>query len=37
MEEAGRWAMTIDVSEGYRMLLQDLLKNIGYESVAARI
>ena len=37
MEEAARWAMTIDVSEGYRMLLQDLLKNIGYESVAARI
>jgi hypothetical protein len=37
MEEAARWAMTIDVSEGYRMLLQDLLRNIGYESVAARI
>ena len=37
MEEAARWAMTIDVSEGYRMLLQEMLRNLGYESVAARI
>lgn len=37
LEQAARWVMTIDVSEGYRMLLQDLLRRIGYESVAARI
>lgn len=37
MEEAARWAMTIDVSEGYRTLLQELLRNLGYESIAARI
>jgi hypothetical protein len=37
LEEAARWAMTIDVSEGYRTLLQDLLRNLDYESVAARI
>lgn len=27
----------IDVSDGYRMLLQELLKNLGYESIAARL
>ncbi len=37
LEEAARWAMSIDVSEGYRMLVRELIKNIGYESVAARI
>jgi hypothetical protein len=37
LEDAARWAMSIDVSEGYRMLLRELLKNMGYESVAARI
>jgi len=37
LEQAVRWVMTIDVSEGYRVLLQDLLRRIGYESVAARI
>jgi hypothetical protein len=37
LEQAARWVMTIDVSEGYRKLLQDLLRRMGYESVAARI
>lgn len=37
LEQAARWVMTIDVSEGYRMLLRDLLRRIGHESVAARI
>ena len=37
LEAAARWAMTIDVSEGYRMLLRELLKQLGYESVVARI
>jgi len=37
VEAAARWAMTIDVSEGYRLLLRELLKNMAYESVAARI
>jgi hypothetical protein len=37
LEAAARWAMSIDVSEGYRMLLRELLKNMDYESVAARI
>ena len=36
-EAAARWAMTIDVSEGYRMLLQELLKNMGHESIAEKI
>jgi hypothetical protein len=36
-EAAARWAMTIDVSEGYRMLLQELLKGMGHESIAAKI
>ena len=37
LEDAARWSMTIDVSAGYRMVLQELLRNLGYESVAARI
>jgi hypothetical protein len=37
LEEAARWSMGINVSEGYRRLLQELLKDLGYESVAARI
>jgi hypothetical protein len=37
LEEAARWAMTIDVSEGYRMLLKELVKDLGHESIAARI
>jgi hypothetical protein len=37
VEEAANWAMTIDVSEGFRMLLQELLTKLGYESIAKRI
>ena len=37
METAARWAMTIDVSPEFRTLLQELLKTLGYESVANRI
>ena len=34
LEAAARWAMTHDVSEGFRQVLQQLLKEMGYESVA---
>lgn len=37
LEAAARWAMTIDVSESYRTLLRELLKDLGYESVAGRL
>lgn len=37
MEAAARWAMRIDVSEGFRQLLQNLFKDLGYENIAARI
>jgi hypothetical protein len=36
-EAAARWAMTIDVSDGYRMVLKEMLKDVGYESVAERL
>lgn len=36
-EAAARWAMTIDVSEGYQLLLKELLKNMGHESIAQRL
>jgi hypothetical protein len=31
---AARWAMTHDVSEGFRWVLQELLRQMGHESVA---
>lgn len=34
LEAAARWAMTHDVSEGFRQVLQQLLKEMGHESVA---
>jgi hypothetical protein len=37
LEAAARWAMTHDVSEGFRWNLQNLLKDLGYESVAKNI
>jgi hypothetical protein len=37
LEAAARWAMTHDVSLAFRMILQQLLREIGYESVADRI
>jgi hypothetical protein len=37
IETAARWTMTHDVSVGFRIMLQDMLRQIGYESVAERI
>ena len=37
LETAARWAMTHDVSEGFKMVLKELLTQIGHESVAERI
>jgi len=34
---AARWAMTHDVSEGFAMVLKDLLRSIGYGIVADRL
>jgi hypothetical protein len=34
LEAAARWAMTHDVSAGFREILQQLLKEMGHESVA---
>jgi hypothetical protein len=37
LETAARWAMTHDVSPGFRMILKDMLRQFGYEDVADRI
>lgn len=37
LESAARWAMTHDVSPAFRMILQQLLREIGHENVADRI
>lgn len=37
LEAAAAWAMTHDVSEGFRMLLKRLLGELGYEALACRI
>ena len=37
IEQAARWSMTHDVSEGYAEMLRQFLKEFGYESVAERI
>jgi hypothetical protein len=34
---AAQWCMTHDVSEGFKMVLKQLLKEMGYENVADRI
>jgi hypothetical protein len=34
LEAAARWAMTHDVSEGFKMVLKELLTQLGYEYVA---
>lgn len=36
-EQAARWSMTHDVSEGYRQTLKDLLNHMGYSDVAERL
>jgi hypothetical protein len=37
LEAAARWAMTHDVSEGFKMVLKELLTQLGHESVAEGI
>jgi hypothetical protein len=37
LEAAARWCMTHDVSEGFRMVLKQLLTELGYEDVADRV
>ena len=37
IETAARWTMTHDVSEGYRGVLKDTLRRLGYEAVAERL
>lgn len=37
LERSARWAMTHDVSPGFRQILQTLLTELGYESLAKRI
>jgi len=37
LEDAARWAMTHDVSEGFRMVLIELLNQMGHESAAKNI
>ncbi len=37
IESAARWSMTHDDSAGFKMILKDMLRKIGYESVADRI
>lgn len=37
IEMAARWAMTHDISEGFRMTLKELLIQIGHETIAQRI
>ncbi len=37
LADAARWAMTHDVSEGFRTVLIELLKQMGYESAAKNI
>jgi hypothetical protein len=37
LADAARWAMTHDVSEGFRMVLIELLNQMGYESAAKNL
>ena len=37
LEAAARWTMTHDVSEGFRRMLRELLKEMGHESVAEKL
>ncbi len=37
LEAAARWSMTHDVSEGFKMVLKELLTQLGHEPVAQRI
>lgn len=37
MERAARWAMTHDVSEGFRMIMKSMLRQLGHDAAAANI
>ncbi|HXV59911.1 MAG TPA: hypothetical protein VEK15_04395 [Vicinamibacteria bacterium] len=37
IEKAARWAMSHDVSEGFLMVLRDLLRSLGYAESADRL
>ncbi|MFH1132136.1 MAG: hypothetical protein V1754_12425 [Pseudomonadota bacterium] len=37
VEVACRWAMTHDVSEGFKMVMKDLLRYLGFEDVTDRL
>jgi len=37
IEAAARWAMTHDVSEGFALILKEMLRSLGYETVANRL
>ena len=37
IEQAARWTITQDVSEGFKEILKDFLQKHGYETIAARI
>ena len=37
LESAAKWAMTHDVSEGFRSALKDMLRKLGYDKIAERI
>jgi hypothetical protein len=37
LEQAARWRMTHDVSEGYKQALKDLLHHMGFEDVSKRL
>ncbi|MDD2601073.1 MAG: DUF6036 family nucleotidyltransferase [Kiritimatiellae bacterium] len=37
LEDASRWCMTHDVSDGFSMVLKRMLKELGYENVADRL
>ena len=37
IEQAASWSMTHDISEGYRLVLKDLLKKLGFQNVSEKI
>jgi hypothetical protein len=37
IEAAALWSISQDISNGYRIILKDLLKRLGYEDVSKKI
>jgi len=37
LEDAARWSMTHDVSDGYRQIVKELLNHMGHSDVAERL